>query len=265
MDLHDLIVLGVAAVAAGAINGAVGSGSLITLPILLAIGFDPQSALVTNTCGIVFSAIGGTLRYRKDLAAEKDHLGGLMLFAVLGAALGSGILLLSPPDALQVVVPGLIVMAILLVALQPYAVAALRRRRERLQAAGKARVYEHPYQQRGLQVAMFGSAVYGGYFTAAQGILHMGILGAFTGRTPNEVNGVKNLLGALINAVAALIYTVSYFLGHADVHWVASLAIAVGSGFGGYVGADIAKRIPPLALRIVIIAVALFALVRQFV
>lgn len=265
MELHELIVLGVAALAAGAINGAVGSGSLITLPILLALGFDPQSALVTNTCGIVFSAIGGTLRYRPELIAEKDHLNGLVISAVVGAAIGSGILLVSPPDALQVVVPGLIVLAILLVALQPYAVAALRRRRERLRAAGKAKEYAHPYQQLGLQVSMFGSAVYGGYFTAAQGILHMGILGAFTGRTPNEVNGVKNLCGALINAVAALIYTAAFFLGHADVHWIASLAIAVGSGIGGYVGADIAKRIPPLALRIVIIVVALYALVRQFV
>ena len=119
MELTELALLAVVAVAAGAVNGAVGSGSLITLPALLSLGFAPASALVTNTIGILFSAVGGSLRYRKDLAKEGPSLRPLMLMSALGAAVGATMLLISPPGALQVVVPFLIVAAILLVVLQP--------------------------------------------------------------------------------------------------------------------------------------------------
>lgn len=265
MELTELALLAVVAVAAGAVNGAVGSGSLITLPALLSLGFSPASALVTNTIGILFSAVGGTLRYRKDLAAEGTALRALMVMSGLGAAVGASALLVSPPGALQVVVPFLIVLAILLVVLQPVIVRALSRRRERRAALGETRpgADRGPYGSRGLQASMFGASIYGGYFTAAQGILYMGVLGSFTGRPLAEVNGPKNLLSSIVNLVAALFYTVAFFLGHADVVWVASAAIGLGAVVGGYLGADIAKRLPSVVLRGIIVVVALIALVRE--
>lgn len=263
MELTELALLAVAALGAGAINGAVGSGSLVTLPVLLSLGLPPASALMTNAVGILFSAVGGALRYRTELLAERREIRELSISAAVGAAIGSVALLLSPPGALQVAVPALIVVAIVLVALQPTIAGALGRRRERLVAEGKRVADAHPYRSPALRVSMFGSAIYGGYFTAAQGILYMGVLGAFTGRSLAQVNGVKNFLSVIVNLMAVILYTGAFFLGYADVVWIASLAIGLGAVVGGYVGADIAKRLPSIVLRGIIIVVALFALANE--
>ncbi|MGO1509390.1 MAG: sulfite exporter TauE/SafE family protein [Actinomycetaceae bacterium] len=263
MELSELALLAVAALGAGAINGAVGSGSLITLPVLLSLGLPPATALMTNTVGILFSGVGGTMAYRTELLAERREIAPLAGSAAVGATLGAVALLVSPPGALQVVVPALIVVAIVLVALQSVISGALARRRERLVADGRRSANGHPYRSPALRASMFGAAIYGGYFTAAQGILYMGILGAFTGRSPAATNGLKNFLGIIVNLMAVILYTGAFFLGHADIVWIASLAIGIGAVVGGYVGADIAKRLPSPVLRGIIIVVALFALARE--
>ncbi|WP_341856802.1 sulfite exporter TauE/SafE family protein [Brachybacterium sp. GPGPB12] len=107
------------------------------------------------------------------------------------------------------------------------------------------------------------ASVYGGYFTAAQGVLYLGILGVFTGRSMGSVNSVKNLLSLCVNLAAALIYSIAFFLVDAQVVWAASAAIAVGSLLGGFFGAHLAKRLPEWAPRGVIVVVALAALLRE--
>ncbi|MGY5766363.1 sulfite exporter TauE/SafE family protein [Brachybacterium sp. DNPG3] len=281
MELQSLLVLLVMGTLAGAINAAVGSGSLLTLPVLLALGVPPGTAVRTNTIGILFSTIGSVVGFRREIAAEGRALRPLLLTTAVFAMLGSILLLLSPSDALDVVVPILIVVALVMVVSQKKVVALLRERQERRDArragigdadtgdadtggadAGDGRE-RSPYRSPALIGAMGAASVYGGYFTAAQGILYLGVLGTFTGKPMGKVNHVKNLASLVVNAAAALVYLVAHLAFGAEIVWVATAAIAVGALVGGYFGAHLAKRMPEWLLRGIIVAVALFALARQ--
>lgn len=269
-------------VVAGAINAAVGSGSLLTLPVLMAVGLPPGVAVRTNTVGMFFSTVGSVLGYRREIAEERRHLTPLVLTALLGASAGALLLLTSPAEALDVVVPVLIVVALALVVLQKPLTTALRsrseKRAERRAAADESGTEgatdagasadgseRSPLRSPALVGSIGAASVYGGYFTAAQGVLYLGILGVFTGRPMGSVNSVKNLLSLCVNLAAALIYVIAFFVVDAQVVWAASAAIAVGSLLGGFFGAHLAKRLPAWALRGVIVVVALAALFREVV
>ena len=282
MEPLSLLVLLVMGVVAGAINAAVGSGSLLTLPVLMAVGLPPGVAVRTNTVGMFFSAVGSVLGYRREIAEERAHLTPLVLTALLGASAGALLLLTSPAEALDVVVPVLIVVALALVVLQKPLTTALRSRSEN-RAEHRAAADESgtegatdagasadgsersPLRSPALVGSIGAASVYGGYFTAAQGVLYLGILGVFTGRPMGSVNSVKNLLSLCVNLAAALIYMIAFFAVDAQVVWAASAAIAVGSLLGGFFGAHLAKRLPEWALRGVIVVVALAALFREVV
>lgn len=280
MEPLSLLVLLVVGVVAGAINAAVGSGSLLTLPVLMAVGLPPGVAVRTNTVGMFFSTVGSVLGYRREIAEERRHLTPLVLTALLGASAGALLLLTSPAEALDVVVPVLIVVALALVVLQKPLTTALRSRPEKraghraaadgagtekaTDAGASADGSERSQLRSPALVGSIGAAsVYGGYFTAAQGVLYLGILGVFTGRPMGSVNSVKNLLSLCVNLAAALIYSIAFFVVDAQVVWAASAAIAVGSLLGGFFGAHLAKRLPEWALRGVIVVVALAALLRE--
>ncbi|TDP80623.1 hypothetical protein DEU31_1062 [Brachybacterium sp. AG952] len=282
MEPLSLLVLLVMGVVAGAINAAVGSGSLLTLPVLMALGLPPGVAVRTNTVGMFFSTVGSVLGYRREISEERRHLTPLVLTALLGASAGALLLLTSPAEALDVVVPVLIVVALALVVLQKPLTTALRSRSEKRaehRAAADASGTEgatdagasadgserSPLRSPALVGSIGAASVYGGYFTAAQGVLYLGILGVFTGRPMGSVNSVKNLLSLCVNLAAALIYVIAFFAVDAQVVWAASAAIAVGSLLGGFFGAHLAKRLPEWALRGVIVVVALVALFREVV
>ena len=273
MEPISLVVLLVMGTLAGAINAAVGSGSLLTLPVLLALGIPPGVAVRTNTIGILFSTIGSVYGYRREIAQEKNNLGPVTAVAAIGATAGALLLLVSPSQALDVVVPVLIVVALAMVIFQKRLTAALRaareRRSERRRAAGEhgadggAAASSSPYRSPALVSSLGLASVYGGYFTAAQGVLYLGILGTFTGRTMGSVNSVKNLLSLVVNLAAALVYVIAHVTLGVEIIWIATAAIAVGALLGGYFGAHLAKRMPEWLLRGVIVVVALFALARQ--
>jgi uncharacterized membrane protein YfcA len=281
VDPQSLVVLLVMGALAGAINSAVGSGSLLTLPVLLALGLDPGTAVRTNTMGMVFSTVGSFFGYRREISAEWRDVRPLAVIVVVTATIGSCLLLVSPPGALEVVVPVLIVVALLLVVFQKRLATWIPRRgsgagasaatagraagdvpgdgAEGAEAASSAAAYRSP----GLMVSMGAASMYGGYFTAAQGILYLGLLGAFTGRSMKSVNAVKNLFSLLVNVMAALVYLVAHFAFGADVRWEGVIAIALGALLGGYFGSHLTKRLPEWVLRGTIVVVALLALVRQ--
>jgi len=257
MSTPELLLLVVAGLAAGSINGAVGSGSLVTLPVLLALGLQPASAVTTNTIAMVLSALGGVLAYRRELRVELPQLRPLVIVSTVGGVVGSILLLTTPPGAIKVVVPVLIGIALLLVLFQPQVARWVARRPSGSAAA-------HPYGSAGLRASIVGCSVYGGYFAAAQGVLLLGVLGAFTGQPMGRINGVKNLLTLTVNVTAAVMFTVASFLGKADVVWAATAAVAFGATFGGYAGGRIAKAVPAWVLRTVIVLVAGTSLVKQF-
>lgn len=258
------LLLFVMGILAGIVNAAVGSGSLLTLPVLLALGVPPGVAVRTNTIGMSFATIASVLGFRKEIAAEKRYLAPLSLTTIVCASAGSILLLLSPSSALDIVVPILIIVALALVIGQPYLTAWLNKRREAdpgTQTGPVGEAYESPW----LVAPMGAAAVYGGYFTAAQGVLYMGILGITTSRSMKDVNPVKNLMQLYVNATAAIVYLVAFVFFDAHVWWVGVVILAAGGMIGGYVGSHVAKRLPNSVLRATIVVVALVALVRQFV
>ncbi len=238
-----------AGVAAGTINTVVGSGTLITFPTLLAFGIPPVTANVSNTVGLVPGSVSGALGYRRELRGQRGRLLRLGSASLVGGVIGAVLLLALPAAAFSTIVPVLILLGCLLVLLQP---AIARRVAER--AADRGRLHEHGALWVWGLVLLTG--VYGGYFGAAQGVLLMAILGIGIQDGLQRLNGTKNVLAGLVNAVAAVV-----FILVADVDWRVAGLIAVGSVIGGQIGATVGRRLPPLALRLVIVAVGVVAVV----
>jgi len=243
----EALAIFAAAVAAGAINAAVGSGSLITFPTLLAFGFPAVIANVSNNVGLVPGNLSGSFGYRRELAGQRGRLLWLSAFAAAGSLAGAILLLWLPASAFTLVVPVLILIACVLVLIQPRLSTWVATRRESRDGA------RSPVLATGVLV----SGTYGGYFGAAQGVLLIGLLGSFLDRDLQRVNGAKNVLVTIVNATAALVFVLL-----ADVNWVVAALIAVGSTAGGLLGARLGRRLPPLALRIFVVVIGVVSAAR---
>ncbi|MGH9223762.1 MAG: sulfite exporter TauE/SafE family protein [Acidimicrobiales bacterium] len=237
MSFVDGLAILAAGLAAGTINAIVGSGSLITFPTLLGLGYEPVEANVTNTVGLVPGSISGTIGYRRELAGQADRVRALSRASLLGGITGAILLLVLPGAVFEGVVPVLILVACALVVLQP--------RLARPAPAEGARAHS-----RWLPVTIYATGIYGGYFGAAQGVILIALLGIFVDDHVQRLNALKNLLAALVNGVAAVIFMVV-----ADVAWGAAAVLAAGAIVGGQIGAKVGRRIPTPLLRVVIVVV----------
>jgi uncharacterized membrane protein YfcA len=244
IDPPAAILIVAAGVAAGTINAVVGSGSLITFPVLLFLGFPPLVANVSNTIGIVPGTISGTLGYRRELVGQRRRARPLVIAAALGGLTGAGLLLALPASAFTRIVPVLILVACALVAIQPRMSRWVIERRVR--QGSDAEHDGGPV----LVLGVFLTGIYGGYFGAAQGVILIALLTILVDDDIQRLNGLKNLIAMFINSVAAII-----FILVAPVAWLPALLLAIGSTVGGQLGAVGGRRMSPLALRLVIILV----------
>ena len=238
-----------AGVAAGTINTVVGSGTLITFPTLLAFGVPPVTANVSNTIGLVPGSLSGAIGYRRELVGQRGRLLRLGTASFIGGVTGAVLLLVLPAAAFDAVVPVLIGLGCVLVVLQPRISAAVSAR-----AAARGREV-HPHGAGWVWILVLLTGVYGGYFGAAQGVLLMAVLGVGLQESMQRNNATKNVLALLVNAVAAVV-----FIAVADVDWAVAGLIAVGAVVGGQLGATVGRRLPPAALRAVIVLVGVVAL-----
>jgi uncharacterized membrane protein YfcA len=241
--IQALIIL-VAGMGAGTINAVVGSGTLLTFPALLAVGIPPVLANVSNTVGLSPGTAAGALGYRRELAGQRGRMFRLVPASLLGGIVGGVLLLKLPSSAFHAVVPGLILLGCALVVLQPWL---------------SKRIVAPAHHHRGhwwVMPAVFATGVYGGYFGAAQGVLLMAILGLGLDSNLQRMNGLKNVLATVVNSVAAILFI---FATHVD--WLAAGLIAVGSTIGGFLGAKYGRKLPPLALRGLIVLIGLIAVV----
>jgi uncharacterized membrane protein YfcA len=234
---------------AGLINVMVGSGTLVTFPTLLALGYSPIVANVSNTVGLVPGSLAGVVGYRRELREQRTRVVRLALASLLGGIVGAVLLLTLPSGAFDAVVPVLIGLGCLLVALQPTISARLKERA--VVGAGRP---AHGSAVVWFLVLLTG--VYGGYFGAAQGVLLLAVMGIGIGDDLQRLNAVKNVLAMLVNAVAGIIFIV-----RAPVDWVVVVLIAAGAVVGGTLGARIGRRIPPLAFRAFVVLVGVVAIV----
>lgn len=250
MSWLEVLAVFAAGIAAGGINAVVGSGTLITFPVLLAVGLPPVTANVSNTVGLVPGSLSGVIGYRRELAGQRGRLLRYGSASLLGAAVGAVLLLNLPEDAFAAIVPVLIIVALVLVVLQPRLSAWVR---ERQRDKADAPAHGGPI----LLAAIFATGIYGGYFGAAQGVLLVGLLGVFVQDELQRLNAVKNVLALLVNALAAAVFIVV-----AEIDWRAAALIAAGSIIGGQLGARVGRRLSPNVLRAVIVVVGTIAVVR---
>ncbi|MFH9956553.1 sulfite exporter TauE/SafE family protein [Streptomyces roseolus] len=251
MSIWEALAVFAAGIGAGAINTIVGSGTLITFPVLLATGLPPITANVSNALGLVPGSISGAIGYRRELKGQTRRVLRLGAAALVGGLVGAILLLALPSEAFDAIVPILIGLALVLVLFQPRIAAAVQRRRE---ATGNE---AHPDGGPTLLVGLTLASMYGGYFGAAQGVLYLSLMGLLLHDDLQRINAVKNILGALVNGVAAV-----FFLFVAEFDWTAVLLIAVGSTLGGQIGAKVGRRLKPAVLRGVIIAVGVVAILQ---
>ena len=256
MSTVEMIVIALAGVAAGAINSLVGSGTLITFPTLVALGFPPVTATMSNAIGLVAGGVSGTWGYRAELTGQWSRLRWQIPASIIGAGIGAFLLLHLPEKVFTQIVPVLLVLALLLVLAGPRIQAYARRRAE---ALGRSAEHVSPMRMAALVLGTFAVGIYGGYFTAAQGILLIGVMGALLPEDVQRMNAAKNLLAMLVNVVAAISYTLVAF---DRISWPVAGLIAVGSLIGGWLGSRYGRRLSPAALRAVIVVVGLIGLYR---
>ncbi|MCU0314809.1 MAG: sulfite exporter TauE/SafE family protein, partial [Solirubrobacteraceae bacterium] len=243
----EAIAILLAGVAAGTINTVVGSGTLITFPVLLWAGYAPLVANVSNTIGLVPGSVSGAIGYRRELAGQRERAWQLGRASLLGGITGAGALLLLPEASFDAIVPFFVALALVLVVIQPRLGAYLARRRER----------HHPHGGAGALAGVYGAGVYGGYFGAAQGIMLLAVMGLTLDEDLHRINALKNVLAGLVNGVAGMIFVLV-----APVAWGPVLLIAAGSIAGGQLGGRYGRRLPPRALRALIVVVGLAAIVQ---
>lgn len=234
---------------AGTINTIVGSGTLVTFPILVALGYAPVTATISNAMGLVAGGVSGAWGYRRELKGNGGTLARLLPASLLGGITGAALLLNLPETVFEVAAPFLIVLALGFVIFQPKLQRWVRRRAE-----AKPSAKPHPFA---LTVLVYLAGVYGGYFVAAQGILLVGILGVFLHGTMQTANAMKNVLALAVNLIAAVSYMIFAF---DRIDWWVVLLIAVGSLVGGFIGSLVGRRLSPVVLRSVIVVLGLVAL-----
>lgn len=253
-DLAEYSAIFGAGIAAGIMNTVVGSGTLLTFPTLLAFGYSPVLANVSNTIGLVPGSFSGAYGYRAELAGQRRRTLILSVFSLLGGTLGAILLLNLPGSAFNDIVPVLIGLALVLVLVQPRVGKWAAKRRE--ERGTQEREAGGPL----LWLGVFATGVYGGYFGAAQGVLLIAMLGIAFTDSLQRINAVKNILAGLVNGIAAVL-----FIALSHVAWTAAGLIALGSVLGGQIGARVGRKLPPAALRAVIVCVGIAAIVKLLV
>lgn len=229
---------------------------MVTFPTLIAFGFAPRVATMSNAIGQVAGGLSGSWGYRRELKGQGRHIRQQLPASLLGAVTGAYLLLHLPASTFETIVPILLVIAIVLVIVQPFIQRWLRAR-----AARSGR--DHAEMTRGRVVVVVASTyligVYGGYFAAAQGVLLVGVMGALLPESLQRVNALKNVLSLCVNVVAATAYTIVAF---GQISWAAAGLIGAGTLCGGFIGARVGRRLPAPVLRGIIVCLGVVAIWR---
>lgn len=245
MDPLTALAILAAGLGGGIVITAIGAGSLVTFPILLAVGLPPVVANVSNTIGLVPGNITGTWGYRHELVGKRRLVIGVAATTAIGAVAGAVLLLGLPSEAFAQIAPWLILLAATLVGVQPVISGALRRRAQRRGAPDRE---AHPGLPAPLAWASAVIGVYGGYFGAGQGIMLVAFLALGLKERLQTVNALKNVAVLAANVVATLI-----FVWIAPVDWLAVALLAMGSVVGGWLGAIIGRRLPGPVFRVLVV------------
>jgi uncharacterized membrane protein YfcA len=243
----EAFVVVLAGMGAGIINTVVGSGTLITFPVLLWVGLPPVAANVANNIGLAPGSLSGAVGYRGELSGSRNRILRYSFAALLGGVAGAILLVVLPPGIFRVVAPVLIAMALVLVVVEPW----LGRRLEGW------RQNASPQGTWSMAAAVFSTSVYGGYFGAGQGVILLAVMGLLMAEPLQQVNALKNVLQAVDNGASALMFAIL-----APVDWLVVLLLAGGAVVGGQIGAKVGRRLPANVLRLVIVVIGVAGIVQ---
>ncbi len=233
MDWISIGLLVLAGLASGLVGYAAGLASLFSYPALLAVGLPPVVANVTNTVALTTTALGGMATSGPELRPQRSRVIRFILAGVLGGTTGAILLLSTPADDFERVVPWLVALASIALLARPW----LRRLRF-------SRIDEH---HPGIFLFIAAIAVYGGYFGAAAGVLLLATFGAVLSDPYPMVNALKSVVLGSANVSASLI-----FLFFAEIDWGAVLPLAIGCLIGSSISPPIVRRLPETPLRIAV-------------
>ena len=240
-----------AGVVSGFINAIVGSGSLISFPVLVGSGFERLAANIANNIGQFPGSMSAVYGYRRELTGQGGRVRKLVPVSLVGSVTGA-LLLLKYPKSFKQVVPFLILVGVVLVLAAPHVQTWVKARRA---VAGNE---VHPdHINAAALFAVFLTGIYGGYFGAGQGVILVGVLGMALSDELVRVNALKNVLAMIVNGVAAVV-----FILRAPIPWLGAGLIAVGAITGAQLGARIGRRIPARILRGVIGVVGVIAAIK---
>jgi uncharacterized protein len=249
MSASHALLIALAGVGAGIFNGVAGGGSLISFPVLLAVGYPALTANITNTIGIWPGYVASAAGFRREIGDQRGRLLRLTPVALAGGVAGALLLLTTSSATFDAVVPWLVLGAAALFAAQP----ALRRALDR----GAA----HPRTRPALLVlGVFAASVYGGYFGAAMGVMFLAVLGLALPVSIAHTSGLRAVLSMIVNGIAAVV-----FLVHGGLAWEAVGLLALGSLLGGYAGARLALALPVPALRLVVVLIGVGTAIKLLV
>ena len=252
MEFFDYVLIALAALAAGAVNAIAGGGTLITFPVLMAVGLPAITANITNTVALAPGYLGGTLAQAKDLQGQARRLYWLAPIGALGGIVGALLLVQTEEKVFRALIPYLILLACFLLAFQ----GRMRNWLTRRIAAGQPGINEY-----WVAIPVFFAAIYGGYFGAGLSVILLAVLGLVLSDSLTRLNALKQALAFSVNMAAALLFVFS-----GQVVWSVALVMAVAALIGGGLGGRLASYVAPAVLRTVVVTigvvVALIYLVR---
>jgi uncharacterized protein len=260
MTLAKGALIALAGCAAGFINAIVGSGTLISFPTLLGAGFEKVAANMANTVGLAPGSVSAAIGYRRELVGQRRRLTILGPASALGGLTGALLLLTLPSAAFKTIVPFLVLLGVALVIAQPYVQKRVKARRAataEMTGSSASTAVEVERIRPEVIFAVFLTGIYGGYFGAGQGVILTGLLGMVLMDDMQRINATKNVLAALVNGVAAIVFIVLR-----PIPWAPAILIAVGSTIGAQIGAKVGRRIPPNMLRALIVTIGLVVAIK---
>ncbi len=243
MSFGTAFIIFLTGIVAGMVNAVAGGGSLVTFPVLLALGYPPVLANVSNNIGLTPGTFSSVMIYRRELEGQRKTFFLLGPASIVGSVTGALLLLALPESVFKAAVPPLIALASVLLALQP---------RIRKWVVRK----NHPdlHHKIILVIGVYLTGIYGGYFGAAQGVILITLLAIVLGESMQRVNAMKNLLALAINAIASV-----YFIVFTNISWSIVLLVSIGTAVGSQIGARYGRKLPDATLRrcIVVVGIAI--------
>lgn len=252
LTVPEYLLVALAAMAAGAVNALAGGGTLITFPMLMAVGLPAVAANVTNTVALCPGYFGATMAQSKDLKGQSHRLKLVIPAGIIGGIIG-GILLIGTGEKLfRDLVPFLILVASILLAVQDPVRGWLNRR------ASQAGHKKLPDAWVILPVGL--AAVYGGYFGAGLSVIVLAVLGLVLDDNLTRLNALKQGVAFATNIAAAIFFV---FSGH--VNWIVALVMAGGALIGGSLGGKLAGKIKPSILRWIVVTIGFIVAIIYFI